>query len=59
MKTFAYSSPEMQRKLEEAKAYLRQRGKYVLDTGNKWTFTHKVQWDEYKKLATGASQQAA
>jgi hypothetical protein len=59
MKSFAYSSPEMQRKLEEAKAYLRSRGKYVLDHGNKWTFTHKVQWDEYRKLAQTPSQQAA
>ena len=49
----------MQRKLEEAKAYLRSRGKYVLDQGNTWHFSDTVQWDEYKKLAQSAPRQAA
>lgn len=50
-KSFAYSSQSMQRQLEHAKAYLRARGKYVLDQGNTWTFSHAVRWDEYKELA--------
>ncbi len=59
MKTFSYSSETMQRQLEDAKAYLRARGKYVLDKGNNWHFSHTVQWDEYKKLAEIAQRQAA
>ena len=59
MKTFSYPSKTMQRKLEEAKAYLRARGKYVLDQGNTWRFADTVQWDEYKKLAQSAPRQAA
>ncbi len=59
MKTFSYSSETMQRKLEEAKAYLRARGKYVIDQGNTWHFSHTVQWDEYKKLAQPPQRQAA
>ena len=59
MTTFVYSSETMQRKLEEAKIYLRARGKYVIDKGNQWRFSHTVQWDEYKKLARDNSRQAA
>jgi hypothetical protein len=59
MKTFAYPSDTMQRKLEDAKAYLRARGKYVLDKGNTWHFSHTVNWDEYKKLAQAPERQAA
>ncbi|MDQ3260305.1 MAG: hypothetical protein M3Q00_05885 [Pseudomonadota bacterium] len=59
MKTYSYSSETMQRQLEEAKAYLRARGKYVIDKGNNWHFSHTVQWDEYKKLARAAQLQAA
>ena len=57
MTTFVYSSETMQRKLEEAKTYLRARGKYVLDQGNEWRFSHIVQWEEYKKLAQGNQRQ--
>jgi hypothetical protein len=49
-KTFVYPSESMQRQLERAKKYLRARGKYILDFGNRWTFSEKVQWDEYKQL---------
>ena len=59
MKTFAYPSDSMQRKLEDAKAYLRARGKYVIDKGNTWQFSHTVRWDEYKKLAQHYQRQAA
>ena len=59
MKTFSYQSEAMQRKLEEAKVYLRARGKYVLDQGNTWHFSNTVQWDEYKKLAQCAPPQVA
>ena len=59
MKTFSYSSETMQRKLEDAKAYLRARGKYVIDQGNTWHFSHTVQWDEYKKLAQLPQRQVA
>jgi len=59
MKGFVYSSPAMQRKLEEAKAYLRQRGKYIIDQGNTWVPSHAVRWDEYKKLARNPQAQAA
>ncbi|MEO7323126.1 MAG: hypothetical protein ABIW48_10660 [Burkholderiales bacterium] len=59
MKTYSYSSETMQRQLEEAKAYLRARGKYVIDKGNNWHFSHTVQWDEYKKLARAEQLQAA
>ncbi len=59
MKTFSYSSETMQRQLEEAKAYLRARGKYVLDQGNNWRFSHTVQWDEYKRLAQTGQRPAA
>ena len=59
MANFVYPSETMQRKLEEAKAYLRARGKYVLDKGNQWHFSHLVQWDEYKKLAAEHSRQTA
>ena len=59
MKTFSYQSETMQRKLEEAKAYLRARGKYVLDPGNTRHFSNTVQWDEYKKLAQSAPRQVA
>ena len=57
MTTFVYSSETMQRKLEEAKTYLRARGKYVLDQGNEWRFSHTVQWEEYKKLAPANQRQ--
>jgi hypothetical protein len=59
MSNFTYPSETMQRKLEESKAYLRARGKYVLDQGNQWRFSDRVQWDEYKKLAKISQQQAA
>ncbi len=59
MKNFAYPSDTMQRKLEDAKAYLRARGKYVLDKGNSWHFSHTVNWDEYKKLVQQSPSQAA
>ena len=59
MKTFSYQSEAMQRKLEEAKVYLRARGKYVLDQGNTWQFSNTVQWDEYKKLVQSALRQVA
>lgn len=59
MKTFAYPSDSMQRKLEDAKAYLRARGKYVLDKGNNWHFSHTVNWDEYKKLVQQPERQTA
>lgn len=49
----------MQRKLEEAKAYLRARGKYIIDKGNKWHFSDTVQWDEYRKLAQTTQRQVA
>lgn len=60
MKPFSYPSETMQRQLEEAKAYLRARGKYIIDAGNKWQFSNTVQWDEYRKLAqTGPRRMAA
>lgn len=59
MSNFTYPSENMQRKLEEAIAYLRARGKYVLDQGSQWRFSDRVQWDEYKKLAKISQQQAA
>jgi hypothetical protein len=59
MSNFTYPSETMQRKLEESKAYLRARGKYVLDQGSQWRFSDRVQWDEYKKLAQTPLRQAA
>ena len=59
MEKFAYPSDTMQQKLEDAKAYLRARGKYVLDKGNTWHFSHTVNWDEYKKLAQTPERLAA
>jgi hypothetical protein len=59
MQPFSYPSEKMQRQLEEAKAYLRARGKYIIDTGNKWHFSDTVQWDEYKKLAQNNQRLAA
>ncbi len=59
MKTFSYSSETMQRQLEEAKTYLRARGKYIIDKGNNWRFSHTVQWDEYRKLAQSPQRRAA
>jgi hypothetical protein len=59
MNNFTYPSETMQRKLEEAKAYLRARGKYVLDQGSKFHFSDTVQWDEYKKLAQENQLRAA
>ncbi len=57
-KTFSYSSESMQRQLDNAKAYLRARGKYVLDQGNTWTFSHEVRWEEYKRLVKDLAAQA-
>ena len=59
MTNFSYPSETMQRRLEESKAYLRARGKYVLDQGSNWHFSHTVNWDEYKKLAQSPEPQAA
>lgn len=50
MKPFVYSSESMQRQLEQAKAYLRQRGKYIIDPTTTWTPSPTVRWEEYKKL---------
>ena len=57
--TFVYASESMQRQLERAKKYLRARGKYILDYGNRWTFPEKVQWEEYKQLAANLWRQLA
>ena len=58
MNNFAYPSEAMQRKLDEAKAYLRRRGKYVIDQGNTWIPSHNVRWDEYKNLVHPMQQAA-
>jgi hypothetical protein len=51
MKPFVYPSESMQRQLEQAKAYLRERRKYIIDTDTTWTPSPTVRWEEYKKLA--------
>jgi hypothetical protein len=58
MKSFTYSSETMQRKLEQAKTYLRERGKYVLDEGCTFKPSHTVRWDEYKQLVRQEAQRA-
>ena len=63
IKSFATENSEGEKQtyiaVEDAKAYLRTRGKYVIDKGNTWQFSHTVRWDEYKKLAQHYQRQAA